>query len=51
MTSLFGITNLQVAIFTYTDDVNRFLIQHDGNIVQIQNGTNDIMVIYREKGD
>lgn len=49
MTSLFGITNIQIAIFTHIDDVNHFLRLHDGDIIQIQNGTRDIMIIYREK--
>ena len=49
MTSLYGITNIQIAIFAYTDDVNHFLRQHDGDIISIQNGTRDILVIYRER--
>lgn len=49
MINLFGLENLQIALFTNTDDVNNFLRQHSGDIVQIQNGTSDIMVIYWEK--
>lgn len=49
MANLFGITNLQIAFFTYTDDANHFIRQHDGDIVDIQNGTRDIMIIYRER--
>lgn len=53
--NIFGITKVRVAEFRNTETLNKFLEEHDGNIISIMptrcgNGYDWYSVVYREDG-
>jgi hypothetical protein len=48
MKNLYGLTNIQTTYFLDVDDLNVFLLENDGNIVDIQIHGNKYYVIYKD---
>lgn len=51
MKTLYGLTNLQVYTFDNTDDLNEFLLEFNGNIVDIQCTDKAYHVLYKYRED
>lgn len=45
--NIFGITNIQVWITQNLDELNKFLLKHNGNIIDIQCTYNYFHVVYQ----
>lgn len=46
MKTLYGITNVQVYKTADVDDLNEFLLEYDGNIIDIQAKNHETKIIY-----
>ena len=51
MNHLYGITNIQVFVTTDLGELNRFLDEYNGNIIDIQLSDKTYYVIYKMKYD
>lgn len=51
MRNLFGITNIQVYEFDDVDDLNEFLLEYNGNIIDISKDSTTYSVIYKYRED
>lgn len=49
--AIFGITKIQVWMTQYIDELNEFLLEHDGDIIEIQCTDEYFHVIYQKKED
>ena len=47
MKTLYGITNIQVYMTSDIDELNQFLLKHNGNIIDIQCTDKYFHVVYR----
>jgi hypothetical protein len=47
MKTLYGLTNMQVYETSDVDELNQFLLEYDGNIIDIQFNNEKYVVIYR----
>lgn len=47
MKNLYGITNLQVYMTSDIDELNQFLLEYDGNIIEIQCTDKYFHVVYK----
>ena len=50
-TNMFGITKIRVYMTMYIDELNEFLVNHDGDIIDIQCTDDYFHVIYQDKND
>lgn len=47
MKTLYGLTNMQVYMTSDIDELNQFLLEYDGNIIDIQCTDKFFHVVYR----
>lgn len=51
MTHYYGLKNLQVFVTADVDELNQFLLEYDGNIIDIKCTNDGFCVVYRYRED